>query len=113
MASAEPFMTVKEYAAAIQVSATTIYRNPEKFHMFKVGGCWRASVDSMKKFEQQPVRNNNAIRLAAVDGKEKKKCRSTNEGTRTGLMYRSQTARELDALLAPKTKPKRKGSTTK
>nr|WP_289365824.1 hypothetical protein [Pantoea stewartii] len=48
--------------------------------MFKVGGCWRASVDSMKKFEQQPVPNNNAIRLAAVDGKEKKKCRSTNEG---------------------------------
>lgn len=112
MPDAEAFMKVREYAALIRVSASTIYRDPAKFHMFKVGGCWRANSESMKKFEQQAANDNNVFRLAVVGGKEKRKCRSTNEETRTGLIYRSQTARELDALLAPKKKRRHSSCTT-
>ena len=112
MEKQDAFLTVREYAAALRVSASTIYRNPLKFHMFKVGGCWRASTDSMKKFEQQAANDNNVFRLAVVGGKEKRKCRSTNEETRTGLIYRSQTARELDDLLAPKKKKRHSNCTT-
>ncbi|QKJ17516.1 DNA-binding protein [Yersinia kristensenii] len=98
------FLKIKEYAALIKVSAGTIYRNPLKFHMFKVGDRWRADADSLSKFkfEQQAANDNNVIRLAVVGGKEKKKCRSTKEVKRTGSMSQRQTERELDALLAPR-----------
>jgi len=100
----ETFMTVKELAAAIRVSASTIYRDPQKYHMFKVGNGWRASAESLKKFEQQPSSGKNVFRLAVVGGKEKRKCRSTREGKRTGSISQRQTERELDALLARRKK---------
>lgn len=113
MQEVEEFLKVKEYAAIIRVSAGTIYRNPLKFHMFKVGDCWRANSDSLKKFEQQAANDNNVIRLAVVGGKEKKRCRSTKEVKRTGSMSQRQTERELDALLAPRKKQRLNSSTTR
>ncbi|CNK61240.1 Uncharacterised protein [Yersinia pseudotuberculosis] len=113
MSEIEHFLKVKEYAAIIRVSAGTIYRNPLKFHMFKVGDRWRANSDSLKKFEQQAANDNNVIRLAVVVGKEKKQCRSTKEVKRTGSMSHRQTERELDALLAPMKNQRLSGSMTK
>ncbi|CNI59651.1 MULTISPECIES: helix-turn-helix domain-containing protein [Yersinia] len=115
MQEVETFLKVKEYAAIIRVSAGTIYRNPVKFHMFKVGGRWRADADSLNKFkfEQQAANDNNVYRLAVVGGKEKKRCRSTKEVKRTGSMSQRQTARELDALLVPMKKQKLNSSMTK
>ena len=76
MQEVEKFIKIKEYAAILRISAGTIYKNPLKFHMFKVGDRWRANLDSLKKFEQQAANDNNVIRLAVVGGKEKKKCRN-------------------------------------
>ena len=100
--AATDFMTVRELAAVVKISASTIYRNPAKYHMFKVGGCWRANDESLKKFAQQSANDNNVFWLAVVGGKENKKCRSTNGVKRTGSMSPLQTERELDALLAPR-----------
>ncbi|WP_367273571.1 helix-turn-helix domain-containing protein [Pluralibacter sp.] len=101
--------TVAEFASILKISPSTIYRNPSRFHMFKVGGAWRANEESVEKFSQTP---NNVFRLAVV-GKGVTKCRSTNEGKTTGLISRLQTELELDALLAPKRKRKLSSTTTR
>lgn len=106
MPTTEILMTVKELAATLQVSATTIYRNPRKYHMFRVGNNWRANSESLKKFAEAPGTDNNVFRLGVVGGKERKKCRSTKGVTRTGSISQRQMARELDALLAPRKKQK-------
>ena len=92
------FMRLKEYAEKIQVSPHTIYRNPAKFHMFKVGGSWRANKESIEKFSHT---NNNVFRLAVVGSKESERCRSSRGVKNTGLISPRLTERELDALLAP------------
>ncbi|MES4614237.1 hypothetical protein V2154_16845 [Ewingella sp. CoE-038-23] len=104
MAASDSFLKVKEFAAIVRVSASTIYRNPQKYHMFKVGGGWRANEDSLKKFEQQSANDNNVFRLAVVGGKEKVKCRSTKEVKRTGSISQRQMEQELGALLEPRKK---------
>ena len=93
------FMKLKEYAKQIKVSPHTIYRDPAKYHMFKVGGLWRANKESLEKFAPT---NNNVIRLAVVGSKESKRCRSSKGVKNTGLISPRQTERELDALLAPR-----------
>jgi hypothetical protein len=98
---AEEFMTVKEFAAVVKVSASTIYRNPLKYNMFRVGGSWRANKESLESFSHKV---NNAIRLAVVGGKESKKCRYSKEVKNTGLISPRQTDRELGDLLAPRKK---------
>lgn len=100
MDSEKPYLNVARLAARLNVSKSTIYRDPTKFHMFKVGGQWRANEESLEKFSH---RDNNVIRLAVV-GKDFKKCRSTKEVKHTGLMSPCQTDRELDDLLARRKK---------
>ncbi|MEX5073068.1 helix-turn-helix domain-containing protein [Enterobacter cloacae] len=99
-AEKEPFLDIGKLAKRLSVSKSTIYRNPAKFHMFKVGGQWRANEESLEKFSR---RDNNVIRLAVV-GKDVKKCRSTKEVKHTGLISPCQTDRELGALLARRKK---------
>ncbi|EJD6539360.1 helix-turn-helix domain-containing protein [Providencia sp. PROV188] len=48
----DSLFTVKEYAALLKLSESTVYRNPAKYHMFRVGRSWRASKESLKRFEQ-------------------------------------------------------------
>lgn len=105
----EKLMKVPELAARLQISPSTIYRDPARYNMFKVGGAWRANEESVANFSRTP---NNVIRLAVV-GKEYTECRSTKEGKTTGLISRLQTDRELDALLAPKIRRKRSNTTTR
>ncbi|MDE9570518.1 hypothetical protein [Xenorhabdus bovienii] len=100
---ADDYYTVRGLAEKLKISANTIYRNPLKYHMFRVGGSWRANEESLKKFEQQDLKDNNVFRLAVVGGKEKAQCRSTKEVTHTGSMYQRQMAKELDDLLARRT----------
>lgn len=35
---ADKYYTVREYAGKLQLSEGTIYRNPFKYYMFRVGG---------------------------------------------------------------------------
>ena len=97
-------LTVKEYAPLIRLSPMTIYRDPAKYHMFRVGKSWRANSDSLKKFEDAQFKNNNVYRLAVISGGRKKKCLSTKEVKRTGSMCPPQMERELEKLLAPVTR---------
>lgn len=96
--------TIKEYASMIRLSSSTVYRNPAKYYMFRVGSSWRANKESLKKFEQAQFNDNNVYRLALVGSKRKTKCQYTKEAASIGSMYPPQLARELDALLAPQTK---------
>lgn len=48
----DSLFTVKEYAVLLKLSESTVYRNPAKYHMFRVGRSWRASKESLKRFEQ-------------------------------------------------------------
>lgn len=45
-------MTIKDYAKKLRLSEATIYRAPEKYHMFRVGGSWRASDQSLKNLKK-------------------------------------------------------------
>ncbi|MEQ1964388.1 hypothetical protein ABLB69_14705 [Xenorhabdus khoisanae] len=100
---ADKYYTVREYAGKLQLSEGTIYRNPLKYYMFRVGGVWRANDESLKKFEQQNIKDNNIFRLAVVGGKEESLCRSTKEVVNIGSMYQRQMAKELDDLLERRT----------
>ena len=97
-------MTLKEFAGKLKLSPSTIYKNPPKYYMFKVGGSWRANKESLKKFEQAQFNDNNVYRLAVVGGRRNSKCRSTKEGVRSGLMSHLQVEKELGDLLAPRTR---------
>lgn len=105
----EALMTIEEYSLKLKVSPHTIYRNPLKYHMFKVGGLWRASNESLEKFSAP---NNNVTRLAVVGGKEFKKCRSSKEVKSGGWTSHTQMEKELDALLAPRKKQRHRSITT-
>ena len=105
----EPFMKIPAFAARICVSPSTIYRNPARFHMFKVGGSWRANEESVANFSKT---SNNVFRLAVV-GEESMKCRSKKEVKTTGLISQLRTERELDALLEPRRKSKHRSTTTR
>ncbi|MDU7135037.1 MAG: hypothetical protein E6325_27170, partial [Enterobacteriaceae bacterium] len=72
----DKFLTVSDLASLLQISPSTIYRDPTRYNMFKVGGAWRANEESVANFSRTP---NNVIRLAVV-GKEYTECRSTKEG---------------------------------
>ncbi|WP_237388034.1 hypothetical protein [Xenorhabdus sp. Sc-CR9] len=98
----DDFYTVKEYAKKLKISEWSIYRNPLKYHMFRVGCSWRANSESLKKFEQQNSKDNNVFRLAVVGGKERTQCRSTKEVRNTGSMYLRQMEKELGDLLGQK-----------
>ena len=64
----EQYLKVSAVAERLNVSPHTIYRNPVKFNMFKVGGSWRAREESLESLSSKV---NNAIRLGVV-GKESK-----------------------------------------
>lgn len=100
----DSLMTIKDYAKKLRLSKATIYRDPEKYHMFRVGGSWRASDQSLKKFEEDRLNNNNVYRLAVISGGRKGKCLSTKGVKHTGSMCPPQTERELEKLLAPLTR---------
>ncbi|QYA57397.1 putative helix-turn-helix domain-containing protein [Hafnia phage vB_HpaM_Meifeng] len=104
----EQLLKLSAVAKRLNVSTHTIYRNPAKFNMFKVGGSWRAREESLASFSSKV---NNAIRLGVV-GKESMKCRSSREEKYTGSISPLQTERELDALLAPRKKRKLRSTTT-
>ncbi|WP_224717673.1 helix-turn-helix domain-containing protein [Pectobacterium versatile] len=104
----EEYLSVSDVSKILKISTGTIYRNPHRYNMFKVGGLWRAKKESLENFSRNV---NNAIRLAVV-GKESKKCRSTGEGKRTGLMYQHQMGKELGDLLEPRKGQRRKSITT-
>ncbi|SFU85976.1 helix-turn-helix domain-containing protein [Xenorhabdus koppenhoeferi] len=99
----DDYYTIKEFAKKLKISANTIYRNPLKYHMFRVGSSWRANDESLKKFEQKDPKDNNVFRLAVVGGKEKTQCRSTKEVKNIGLMYQRQMEKELGDLLERRT----------
>ena len=94
-------MTIKEYAPLLRLSEVTVYRNPEKYHMFRVGSSWRANGASLKRFEEDQFNHNNVYRLAVVSGRSKGKCQSTKGAKHTGSMYPPQMEGELEKLLAP------------
>ncbi|WP_258307609.1 helix-turn-helix domain-containing protein [Pectobacterium carotovorum] len=104
----EEYLTVSDISRILKISPGTIYRNPHRYNMFKVGGVWRANKESLENFSRNV---NNAIRLAVV-GKESRKCRSTGEGKRIGLTYQRQMGKELGDLLAPRKDQRRKSITT-
>lgn len=103
--------TIKEYASMIRLSSSTVYRNPAKYYMFRVGSSWRANKESLKKFEQAQFNDNNVYRLAVV-GSGRKTCRSTKEVRNTGLTLQHQAEKELENLLARRIKSKPKSIMT-
>lgn len=109
MGSDKPFLKLRDFAARINVSPNTIYRDPAKYHMFKVGGSWRANEESVEKFS---IKSNNVTRLAVVGVKERKKCRSSKEVKSTGWTSQHQMEKELGALLAPRKGQKLRSTTT-
>lgn len=93
----DKFFTIKELASILKISVSTIYRDPIRFHMFRVGNSWRANAASLEKFaseSEQPKKSPSAAVLA-----------------KPGIVVRAvvsnvQLERELAELLAPKRKKK-------
>lgn len=96
----DSLFTVKEYAALLKLSESTVYRNPAKYHMFRVGRSWRASKESLKRFEQAQFDNNRDYSAALTHKRQKKAdCKNKYE-----IRMQSNVAKELDRLLSKDTK---------
>ncbi|MGX4746103.1 hypothetical protein [Providencia rettgeri] len=92
----DSLFTVKEYAVLLKLSESTVYRNPAKYHMFRVGNCWRASKESLKRFEQAQF-DNNLDSSAVLTHKRQKKVDCKN---RYEIRMQSDVAKKLNRLLA-------------
>ncbi|EJD6046015.1 helix-turn-helix domain-containing protein [Providencia rettgeri] len=92
----DSLFTVKEYAALLKLSESTVYRNPAKYHMFRVGSSWRASKESLKRFEQAQF-DNNLDSSAVLTHKRQKKLNSKNIYE---IRMQRDVAKELNRLLA-------------
>lgn len=93
----EQFLTIKEYAAILKISVSTIYRNPTRFHMFRVGNSWRANAASLEKFANESAQPHQTSSAAVL----------TKSGATVGrIVSNLQLERELAELLAPKRKKK-------
>ena len=88
-------------AKTLKLSKHTVQANPQKYHMYKIGGFWRISETDLKNFiDESKKRNNNVIRLALVnDKKESKKCHYQSETASIISTSAHQAANELDELL--------------
>lgn len=91
----DSLFTVKEYAALLRLSESTIYRNPAKYYMFRVGRSWRASKESLKRFDQAQLHEGMSI-SKMVKGK------NSSSANRNLNMFMSQieAEKELEQRLA-------------
>lgn len=91
----DSLFTVKEYAALLRLSESTIYRNPAKYYMFRVGRSWRASKESLKRFEQVQLHECVSMSIM-VKGK------NSSSANRNLNMFMSQVEaeKELEQRLA-------------
>lgn len=73
----DQLLTKEEVAEALKLSENTIKSNPAKYHMFKVGGVWRATKQDVANYiDESRKKHNNVIRLALGKGNNGgKKCR--------------------------------------
>ena len=107
----DPILSIRQAAAYLGVSYHTIFHKRHALGFQLPGGRkWyikRSAIDNLSKKE------NNVLRLSLqVDKPENVLCRSTKEVTQTygGSISEEQRAKELDALLAPRTKNKQSSS---
>lgn len=98
----KPLYDISYVAKTLKLSEHTVRANPQKYHMYKIGGFWRISQTDLQDFiDKSKKRNNNAIRLALVnDKKEIKKCHYQSEKASIISTSAHQAAIELDDLLA-------------
>lgn len=107
-------LTIKEAANLLGVCYHTIYTKRHLLGFQLPGGrkwfIWPSSLDNLSK------KNNNVFRLSLQVGNESNTlCRSTKNLNlhSGGLISGHQVGKELDALLEPMTKGKRKSTTTR
>lgn len=91
----DSLFTVKEYAALLKLSESTVYRNPAKYHMFRVGRSWRASKESLKRFEQAQFHDGVSLYIRA-----KRKKSTLSNGSFNMFMSQIEAERELEQRLA-------------
>ncbi|HHO0143194.1 helix-turn-helix protein [Providencia alcalifaciens] len=91
----DSLFTVKEYAALLKLSESTVYRNPAKYHMFRVGRSWRASKESLKRFEQDQFHDGVSLSI-----REKRKKSTLSNGSFNMFMSQIEAERELEQRLA-------------
>ncbi|MEQ4693689.1 MULTISPECIES: helix-turn-helix domain-containing protein [Providencia] len=91
----DSLFTVKEYAALLKLSESTVYRNPAKYHMFRVGRSWRASKESLKRFEQAQFQDDSVL-----INSEKQHSRHYNFTAKSVFASQSQVEKELNKLLS-------------
>ncbi|MGJ7972663.1 helix-turn-helix domain-containing protein [Providencia hangzhouensis] len=85
----DSLFTVKEYAALLKLSESTVYRNPAKYHMFRVGRSWRASKESLKRFEQAQFQDDVCSSIGS-------RIKSNNPANRSFNAVMSQVEAEIE-----------------